>query len=131
MAAEQSRWVRPGVRHDRYSADTDCDLPTALTRNYVGQVVYNAQPSSSRLSVGLQTFVSINCPNRWPTDTILYDTIRWAILLHIIMVALCNRADHYIFILFLSFFLSSSFFPRQISAVGDWMFIILWHMVWP
>jgi len=48
------------------------------------------------------------------------------------MVALCDRADHYIFILFLSFFLSSSFFfPRLISAVGDWMFTILWHMVWP
>jgi len=44
------------------------------------------------------------------------------------MVALCNRADHYIFILFLSFFL---FFPRLISAVGDWMFTILRHMVWP
>ena len=49
------------------------------------------------------------------------------------MVALCNRADHYIFILFLSsssfsFFL---FFTRLISAVGDWMFTILWHMVWP
>ena len=54
------------------------------------------------------------------------------------MVALCNRTDHYIFILFLlSFFLlsffisSSSFFPRLISAVGGWMFTILWHMVWP
>jgi len=62
------------------------------------------------------------------------------------MVALCNRADHYIFILFmvalcnradhnifLLFLLSSSFFffPRLISAVGDWMFTILWHMVWP
>ena len=36
------------------------------------------------------------------------------------MVALCNRADHYIFILFLlsSLFL---FFPRLISAVADWM----------
>jgi len=44
---------------------------------------------------------------------------------HLFMVALCNRADHYIFILFLSFF------PRLISAVGDWMFTILWHMVWP
>jgi len=43
-----------------------------------------------------------------------------------IMVALCNRADHYIFILW---FLSSSsiFFPRLISAVGDWMSAIYFH----
>ena len=50
----------------------------------------------------------------------------------LIMVALCNRADHYIFILFLSsFFFLLLFFPRLISAVGDWMFTILWHTVWP
>ena len=30
-----------------------------------------------------------------------------------------------------SFFLLLLFFPRLISAVGDWMFTILWHMVWP
>ena len=30
------------------------------------------------------------------------------VVLNLVMVALCNRADHYIFILFLSFFLSSS-----------------------
>ena len=29
------------------------------------------------------------------------------------------------------FFLLSFFFPLLISAVGDWMFTILWHMVWP
>jgi len=29
------------------------------------------------------------------------------------------------------FFFLSSFFPHLISAVGDWMFTILWHMVWP
>ena len=45
----------------------------------------------------------------------------------LIMVTLCNRADHYIFILW---FLSSIFFPRLISAVGDWMSTILRHMVW-
>jgi len=45
----------------------------------------------------------------------------------IIMVALWNRADHYIFILW---FLSSSFFPRLISSVADWMTTILPHMVW-
>ena len=51
-----------------------------------------------------------------------------------VMVALCNRADHYIFMLWFVLLLSSSFFlffPRLISAVGDWMFTILWHMVWP
>jgi len=45
-----------------------------------------------------------------------------------VMAALWNRAGHYIFILW---FLSSSFFPRLISAVGDWMSTILPHMVWP
>jgi len=47
----------------------------------------------------------------------------------IIMVALWNRADHYIFILsFVLLFLL--FFPRLISA-ADWMSAILPHMVWP
>ena len=56
-----------------------------------------------------------------------------------LMVALWNRADHYIFIL--SFVLSSSsssyssssssFFPRLISSAADWMSAILPHMVWP
>jgi len=43
------------------------------------------------------------------------------------MVALWNRADHYSFALwFLSFL--SSFFPRLISVVGDWMSTILPHV---
>ena len=52
----------------------------------------------------------------------------------LVMVALCNRADHYILILFLSSFfllLLLLFFPRLISAVGNWMFTIPWHMMWP
>ena len=44
-----------------------------------------------------------------------------------VMVALWNRADHYIFALW--FLLSFFFFPRLISAVGDWMSAILPHMV--
>jgi len=45
-----------------------------------------------------------------------------------IMVALCNRADHYIFALcFLSFFFL--FFPRLISVAVDWMPTILPY--WP
>jgi len=48
------------------------------------------------------------------------------------MAALRSRCGHYIFILWflLSFFLSS-FCPRLISAVGDWMSAILAHTVWP
>ena len=50
----------------------------------------------------------------------------------LVMVALLNRADHYIFMLWFVLLSSSFFFfPRLISAVGDWMFTILWHMVWP
>jgi len=57
-----------------------------------------------------------------------------SIILSIIMAALCNGAGHYIFCPVVSFFLSSFylfFFPRLISAVGDWMSAILPHMVWP
>jgi len=51
---------------------------------------------------------------------------------NVIMAALCNRGA----IIFLpcDFYLSSFFFfffPRLISAVGDWMSTILLHMVWP
>jgi len=46
------------------------------------------------------------------------------------MVALCNRADHYIFMLWFVLLLLL-FFPRLISAAADWMSAILPHMVWP
>ena len=42
------------------------------------------------------------------------------------MVALWNGADHCFCPV-----ISSIFFPRLISAVGDWMSAILPHMVWP
>ena len=45
-----------------------------------------------------------------------------------LMVALWNRADHYIFALWLLLLL---FFPRLISAFADWMSAILPHMVRP
>jgi len=51
----------------------------------------------------------------------------------LIMVALCNMADHYIFMMWfvvVVLLLLLSFFPRLISAVGDWMSTILRHMVW-
>jgi len=40
------------------------------------------------------------------------------------MAALWNMADHYIFALW---FLLSIFFPRLITAVGDWMSIPYFH----
>ena len=49
--------------------------------------------------------------------------------LFLVMVALWNRADHYIFMLW--FVLLFLFFPRLISAAADWMSSILPHMVWP
>jgi len=54
-----------------------------------------------------------------PKDTIY----RHLFYFYFIMVALCNRADHYIFALkFLSIFFYLSFFiPRLISAAAGWM----------
>ena len=51
--------------------------------------------------------------------------------LALVMVALWNRADHYIFIMSFIPLLSVFFFPRLISAVADWMSAILAHMMWP
>jgi len=53
------------------------------------------------------------------------------ILYVLIMLAICNRADHYIFCPVVSICLLSFFFPRLISAIGDWMSTILPHMVRP
>jgi len=64
------------------------------------------------------------------TVAVVVVTVQINIRIIVIMVALCNRADHYIFILFLLLY-SSFLFPRLISAVGDWMSAILPHMVWP
>jgi len=54
--------------------------------------------------------------------------------LYLIMAALCNiaySAGHYIFALWFLLLSSIYLFPRLISAVADWMFTILPHMVWP
>jgi len=47
------------------------------------------------------------------------------------MAAIWNRAGHYVFILWLHLSSFLIFFPRLISAVGDWMSAILPHMAWP
>ena len=55
----------------------------------------------------------------------------WALAHILVMVALWNRADHYIFMLWFVLLLLLLFFPRLISAAADWMSAILSHMVWP
>jgi len=60
-----------------------------------------------------------------------YDFVSQVIIIMFVMVALRNRADHYIFA---PWFLSSfSFlcFPRLISAVADWTSAIIPHVAWP
>jgi len=47
----------------------------------------------------------------------------------LVMAALCNGGPLY-FCPVVSFYLSSSFFPRLISAATDWMSTILLHMAW-
>jgi len=49
----------------------------------------------------------------------------------VVMAALWNRAGHYIFALWFLLPSSSFFFPCLISAVTDWMYTTLPHMVWP
>jgi len=48
------------------------------------------------------------------------------------MTALWNTTGHYFVPCgFSIFYLLSSFFPRLISAVTDWISTILPHMMWP
>jgi len=76
---------------------------------------------------------------RWPTFLVL-SSFLWppygigqAIIFSsgaFFMAALRSRCGHYIF----AYMVSSSiffFFPRLISAVGDWMSAILPHITWP
>jgi len=76
------------------------------------------------------TYAVMNRPNS-SLDWVLSYWANFIVLRIIFMAALCNRGA----IIFLpcDFYLSSIFFffPRLISAAGDWMSTILPHMVWP
>ena len=65
-----------------------------------------------------------NCRNRTVYIKIIASQ-RWDVF----MVALCNRTDHYIFMLW-SVLVLLFFFPRLISAAADWTSAILPHIVW-
>jgi len=83
-----------------------------LTKKLYGKI-------QSSASIGLSNDINSN----WCFIIFHYDVL--------FMVALCNRETIYIFMLwFVVLLLSFFFFPRLISAVGDWMSTILRHMVW-
>jgi len=81
----------------------------------------------------------------WPPCAADADIIFYPVVaIFLLMATLWNMAGHDIFVLWLwppcvadadirflpcDFYLS--FFPRLISAVGDWMSTILPHMAWP
>jgi len=69
-------------------------------------------------------------------QTIIFLPCSFYILLLLLMAALCNRgaiifSPCSFFLLLPIFFYLLLFFPRLISAAGDWMSAILPHMVWP
>jgi len=133
----------------------DFSLLVAITRDIVATLVNKQRKQQFRIFTGIKlvgpscgTTQGAPCNNaaRWHpvNQSACYNYVHvhasWSsgmfthrpISCNFVMVALCNRADHYIFALWFlsSFFLSSSFFPRLISAVRDWMSTILPHMVW-
>jgi len=61
----------------------------------------------------------------------VFTEFRTVLVLSIIYGPPCVRDADIIFLPSGFFFYLSSFFPRLISAVADWMSAILPHMVWP
>jgi len=102
------------------------------TRHKVFAILGEASASSSRKYSVLSIYIRYS----WFLDGYLtsvtsgvYVLSIYAVIVVLFMVALCNRETIYIFMLwFLSIYL---FFPRLISAAGDWMSSILPHMLWP
>jgi len=84
-----------------------------------GSMTAESTPTSQRVMSVFVLFL-VDVISRWSVQSVCF-----------IIAALWNRAGHYIFVLW---FLSSIyllFFPRLISAFGDWMSTILRHMMWP
>jgi len=81
---------------------------------------------ATRMPTNCWTDAVANCANN---NSMFTSWLMWCLsqMRTVFMAALWNRAGHYIFALW---FLSSSFFffPRLISAVGDWMSTILPHL---
>ena len=101
--------------------------PTTLL---IGQTARTRVQMLPRLGLHWQCFHSI-VDVRWPSILDFPGQSFISGTRPVIMVALCNRAGHYIFALWLLSIFLSFFFLCLISAAGDWMSAILPHMVWP
>jgi len=90
---------------------------------------YFHTPVAQKDCVGVFMIHSVCICNKTADDTNTCDSTAAGGQRASFMAALCNRAGHIYFhaVVSSSFF----FFPRLISAVGDWMSTILPHMVWP
>ena len=126
------RWGPHGKGHSspHFSAHVCCGQTVAHLSNCWAVVCITRRKMHYRFS--MVTLVSTkHCLCFQGIMSMLCLHVFTVVKLSIIMVALCNRETIYIFILW---FLSSIFllfFPRLISAVGDWMSTILLHMAWP
>ena len=124
----------PGQREEPMEdddvADNEAAEPVAPPREPPRRRVHIGQAALDRMLERQPEELLFHITNRVSINRVQHIVVKFW---QFIMVALCNRADHYIFILFLSsfFFFLLLFFPRLISAVGNWMFTILWRMVWP
>ena len=80
----------------------------------------------------IRSIYAVISPDNPPKYIIACNLVEVWLRFLLVMVALCNRADHYIFaVWFLSSIFYLSFFPRLISAAAGWMSTILLHMAWP
>jgi len=78
---------------------------------------------------GHKSIAHTDSPDGGTGKTCLGGAMQAAAAVQVVMAALRSRRGHYI--LPCGFFLSSSFFPRLISAAAHWMSTILRHMMWP
>ena len=122
-------WVgRTNVTDDRQTdgraiAYSELEREFTFAKKHMQNFPYMVRPVFSWITTYKTTSISLMYL------VIVSNIWHWKATFVFIMVALCNRADHYIFALW---FLFSSFFPRLISAAVDWMSTILpAHMVWP
>ena len=87
--------------------------------------------SRSECLTGIQQQFAVCCSSRNSWRNLARYSATNILNNYIIKVALCNRADHYIFALWYVSIFFIFFFRRLISVAADWMSTILPHVMWP